>query len=249
MTVTPSPAASTSTCQQNNRATGLITAPNPITGIFGNLTQQCILDPKAVFVSFNIPSYDELKSIFYDQSKSASKVPTPITALPGSFATDQIYHATGDINISDRPIGTGVVVIFVDGNLNITTERIDYPTDNPNGGLVFVVKGKVNISANTTQINAIIIAEGGIPSRDYYSICTSFDTASSTCPTAFIPNSQQLVINGSLISLHPDYPIRFRRQLIANSLRPAEKIIYQPKYLVLLKDLFSETLKVWKEVY
>ncbi len=60
--------------------------------------------------------------------------------------------------------------------------------------------------------------------------------------------AQQLVINGSLISLNADTPIQFKRNL-ADNISAAEKINHEVKYLVLLRNLFSDTLERWSEVY
>lgn len=62
-----------------------------------------------------------------------------------------------------------------------------------------------------------------------------------------IPPTSQLVINGSVISLSSNYPPKFVRDRGDNS-QPSEIINYQPKYLVILKDIFSKDLTIWREI-
>ncbi len=213
----------------NPRAQGLVSTPS-LSGIFGT-TGGCIVDSKAAFAPFKIPTFDSLESLYYTQSKNSSKVVISDT-LP--TITDQtIYLKTGGLTISANPTGAGTAVIFVKGNLNINS-NITYGA--ANSGLVFVVKGDVNIDQSVTRVDAVIISEG--------TICTAFDGTS--CPSTNILASQ-LVINGSLISLNPDKPIKFRRSLSDNS-QPAEIINQQPKYLILLRNLISDTVQKWSEI-
>ena len=126
------------------------------------------------------------------------------------------------------------LVVFVDKTLTINT-NILHP--DVNSGLVFVVKGNVNIDKTVTQIDAVIIAQGTI-----YTAAAS----GSTCTVSSVP-ATPLTINGSLVSLDPDNPIIFCRSLTDNS-QPAEKINHQVKYLVILRDLLSDTYQKWSEI-
>ncbi|MBI2334640.1 hypothetical protein HYU96_02455, partial [Candidatus Daviesbacteria bacterium] len=123
-------------------------------------------------------------------------------------------------------------VVFVDGSLLFDT---NFTYGGPGSGMVFVVKGDVNIEKAVTRVDAVIISEG--------TICTSYDKVGNSCSDSNVP----LLINGSLISLNQAKPILFRRRLADNSL-PAEKIVWQPKYLVILKDLFADTYQKWSEI-
>src|SRR5688572_5324993 len=60
--------AQSSPCQTNDRNQGLISGLN-VSGYFGNLSGQCVLDPKAAYAVFKVPSYESLKSIYFTQSK------------------------------------------------------------------------------------------------------------------------------------------------------------------------------------
>lgn len=223
-----------------------------------------VIDPKAAFL--DIRSYDDLKSLYFTQAKTTSTV-TKHLILSGnktqndiSFAgtKDHLYYitgATGDLTISgnNEPGGSGVV--FVDGKLNFTGDYC-YGSTCPSGpvngtiGTVFVVKGDINIDKSVTRIDAVLISEG--------IICTASEENPLSCPPGYtdpLPVSGQLVINGSLISIkktdpaviNPPLPIRFRRTLTDNT-QAAEIINHQVKYLVILRNTFSDTLQRWSEI-
>lgn len=217
------------------RVTGLATTPNLEGKFYTSSAGKCIVDEKVVFVPFKIPTYDDLKSIYYTQSKALKST---ITTLPGAIADKTVYFVNGDLNISSSPTGGGTAIVFVEGNLTFTTPATEFIYGSANSGLVFVVKGNVNIHQSFIRIDGVIISSG--------IICTAFDGI--TCPASNITTSQ-LVINGSLISLDPLKTIKFRRDLgAANLTTPAEKINHQVKYLVILRDIFSETLQKWSEI-
>ena len=222
---------STSTTSPS-RATGLISTPSLGTGtkFYTSPEGKCIVSEETIFVPFKIPTYDDLKSQYYTQSKATKST---ISTLPLTIADQTIYFVNGDLNISSSPTAGGTAVVFVEGNLFINA-NITYGTAQT--GLVFVVRGDVNIAQSVTGVNAVIIS-GGI-------ICTAFDGA--FCPAGNVTTSQ-LVINGSFISLDSAKPIRFRRTLTDNT-AAAEVINHQVKYLVILRNLFSETVQKWSEV-
>lgn len=220
---------------------GLITTPDTSTNTkFYSQTGTCIFDPKSSFAPFKIPTYDDLKSLYYTQSKAPTNT---ITTLPATIADGTVYFVASDLTIPSVPANGGSAVIFVGGNLNITG---NYTYGNGTTGTVFIVKGNINIDINSNRIDAVLISEG----QGGYSICTSYEFSSSTCPVSHItpqPISYQLIVNGSLISLNKDNPIRFRRSLTDNTLA-AEVVNQQPKYLVLLRNILSEKLSKWSEV-
>lgn len=211
-------------------ATGLASAP--ITGsIKVNVAGQkiCVENERAGFVSYKLPTYDDLKSIYYDQSKVSNK--NIITSLPGNLSGETLYLANGNLDVNSSPGGGGSVIFFVNGNLNINSI---YTNGSPTSGTVFVVKGDINIKDTVDRIDAVLISQGTIY------------TAGAGCATTNVP-ANQLLVNGSLISLNSANPIKFCRKLTDNTL-PAEKIHYEPKYLVILKDIFSDTYQKWSEI-
>lgn len=219
---------------------GLITTPD-ITGSqdkFGNDTGSCVIDSKSTFIPFKIPTYEELKSIYFTQSKAVNKPINPSDTIIGSPNANTLYHynytgttvSTPGLNYT---YSTGAAIFFVDHNLNINGNI----TGTAGGGLVLVVGGNVNIaSQSVNQIDAVIISQGVI--------CTAFD--GTTCLDGSTAVTQKLTVNGSLISLTAAGAL-FKRNLADNS--EAAEVIYQnPKYLVILKDLFSNTLQKWSEI-
>lgn len=234
--------AQTSNCGSGTtqRAQGLVTAPSLSAGSNFSTSGACIIDPKTAFAPFRIPGFEDLKSLYFDQSKAA-KVTLSGDQTGGIDLTvkDKIYYISGNLSL-DNPsdiAGNQSGVIFVDGDLTIapSSNRLTHGT--ANSGLVFVVGGNVQIGKDVTLVDAVIIAKG--------IICTAYD---GTCPSANI-ETLQLVINGSLISINQEdsTPIKFRRTLTDNS-QPAEKINHQVKYLVILRDLLSDTLQRWSEI-
>lgn len=220
--------AQTSSCGSGTaRSTGLVTTPS----LFGkfNTSGACVVDTKATYAPFKLPTYDDLKSIYYTQSKATKSTITSLTAV-----TDQtVYLVSGNLTIASTPSGSGTAVVFVEGQLIINS---NYTYGTPNSGTVFVVKGDVNILQSVARVDAVIISAG--------TTCTAYDGA--FCPTINVL-TPQLVINGSLISLNEATPIKFRRSLTDNT-QPAEKINHQVKYLVILRNLFSENLQKWSEI-
>lgn len=235
ITLLPSTHAQTPTCTTSTpRAEGLVSAPQQsLTSKFGTSSGACIIDPKASFVPFKIPTFDDLKSLYFDQSKATKSTALTSISSTTTFSGDTVYYVNGDLTVSGTPTGSGTPVIFINGNLNITS---NYTYGTPLTGTVFIVKGNVNIFSSISRIDTEIISEG--------TICTAYDGIS--CP-AINTTSSQLVINGSLISLNSATPIKFRRTLSDNTL-PSEKINHQVKYLVILRNIFSETLQKWTEI-
>lgn len=205
------------------------------------------------FLNFKFTFILGITALLFSAHSLQAAVPANVTkhasaSLSGRIdlggSTDHIYHFTNDV-IIDSPsniTGNHTGVIFIDGNLTIgPMPGNKLQSGTANSGLVFVVKGDVNINKVMTTIDAVIVSEG--------TICTASEGAPPTCPSGFSDpaTTSQLVINGSLIALNPDKPIKFRRALADNS-RPAEKINHQVKYLVILRDLISDTYQKWSEI-
>lgn len=258
------PIVSAQNCTTDTRVTsGLITTPS-IIGKFGvDSTGKCIASNQTSFAPFKIPSYADLKSIYYTQSKAVGKISpidnntTTYTTNLASITTNTVKNYTGSIWISDANLNgtditsispgntnlnyiyTGAAIIFVDGGLSIF-QNIIGTSDN---GLVFIVGADVVIDKLVTRIDATIISAGTIYTAG---------TGGNSCATSSVDvgnSTKALTINGSLVSLDSGEPPVFCRTLGAgNNANPAEKIIQQPKYLVILRDLFSDTLQKWSEV-
>ncbi|MCL4365863.1 hypothetical protein M1437_01400 [Patescibacteria group bacterium] len=224
---------------------GLISTPN-ISSNFGNPLGQCIISDQASFVPYKIPAFDNLKSTYFDQSKlgTSQKITLPGNQTQSSInlsTAEMVYwinkdqFTNGDLTISSNITVSNTGIIFVDGDLNITTNLTN---TNNTTGLVFVVKGNVNIDPIVTRIDAVIISSGIIY------------TAGAGCSHSHltpVPNNQQLIINGTLVALDANKDIEFCRQLADNS-QPAERIYQQPKYLAILRNIYSDTIQKWSEL-
>ncbi len=241
--------ASSSTCPTSGSivSDSLVQAGSQTTGgkIYSTIGT-CVIDPQAAFVSYKIPTYEELKSIYYTQAKTLPTI-NKHSALSGSDFTqsnipltspnDHLYYLPGNLTINGPLSGSTTGIIFVDGNLNINN-NINYGTGTT--GVVFIVKGDINIDIGVTLINAVLISGG--------TICTAYE---SGCPTDYSDpaGTSQLVVNGSLISISQDtsnQKVILRRSIFDNT-QPAEKINQQAKYLVILTNLFTQTLNITSE--
>lgn len=251
VTYNPKPIfAQSSACSGSTpyRAEGLVATPN-LSGKFNTSSGACVVDPKAAFFEFKIPSYGDLKVQFYNQAQSSStvtkhdEVASP-EALPGGKIDlgsnkDHLYSFSDNVTITNNNIfpGNRSGVIFISRDLTIgqlSGNKLD--TSNNTTGLVFVVGGDVNIDASITQINAVIISSGTIY------------TGGGDCNTSSVSVNTALTVNGSLISLNSAKPIKFCRKLIISNQNPAEIINWEGKYLAILNNLFALPFQKWSEI-
>lgn len=229
------------------RADGLVDTPN-LSGKFNTSSGTCVIDPKASFANFKIPSFDDLKVQFYTQAQNSSTITkhTEVASpqnLPGGKIDlggnkDHLYSFSDNVTITSNSNFTGNNngVIFVSKDLTIgplDNNQLTIVSDTT--GLVFVVGGNVNIDSSVTRIDAVIISSGTIY------------TAGNGCHTSQTAVGNTLIINGSLISLNPIAPIQFCRKLPTNN-SPAEIINWQAKYLAILNNLFAAPFQKWSEI-
>lgn len=234
-----------SLCQVNRQATGLISTSQEIEGTFGNLVGTCITNPQAAYVPFKIPNFEEIKTVFYNQARSTvgvQKIDIYNDANQSNIkfngSTDYLVNISGKLKIDGPVIGNKTGVVFVEDSLQIDS-NINYGSGT--SGLVFVVKGNIDIAPTVTKIDAVLISEG--------TICTATPTSGDCSGVVEPGTTKQLVINGNLIALSQTNPtpIRFRRNLDDNSLA-AEVVNHESKYFVILKNLFSQTLTITTEL-
>lgn len=242
--------AQSSLCEPgtNPRADGLVSAPDLGGSKFGTSSRACVVEERAAFVSYKIPSFDDLESIYYTQAKLLPTITKHLPQSSGSIdlggSTDHLYYFTDNVSITSPSFisGNRTGIIFVKKDLNIgPIPSNKVKVGGKESGIVYVVGGNVNIDPTVDEIDGVIIAQGTI------------FTAGAGCKTSQVseksPGSliSPLVINGSLISLSSAAPIQFCRNLDDNS-KPAEEILHQAKYLVILKDIFADTLQKWSEI-
>lgn len=201
--------------------------------LFGSNTGNCTITPDTFRSRIRtVPSYAELKSKYFDQSKATSK--QEMSSFPTTpFSGDNLYHSAGSLSINSTTTGSGTQIFFIDGDLNINT-NVSYHRADASGGLVFVVSGNVNVDPGVTEIDAVVITGGRF--------CSAV-SADGSCSKVY--RATQLNIYGSLVNLSK--PPQLVRSLTDNS-TPAEVINFQPKYFILLKNLFTETVKISAEI-
>lgn len=234
------------------RADGLISTPQILPGSrFGvNVGNQaiCAVDPSSSYVPFKIPTYADLKSTYYDQAKTSASV-TKQAQISGdatqasfNFTSNTIAYVTGNLNLGGNPPAGQTGLIFVGGNLNINS---NYTYGGAGSGTVFVVQGDVNIDQAVTTVNAVIISSGNV--------CTA--TQSGSCPVSVTNcgSTCQLTINGSIVTLDPTKPIKFRRSLgssggVNDDNTAGEKIQAQAKYLVIMRKMLASSIQKWTEI-
>lgn len=233
---------------------GLATGGNSSLSSGFNVTSGvCIFDSKQAYVPFKIPTFNDLRSIYFAQAKASPTtlqkvdLSDSVNATQSDISSDslvpQVYLIGGNLDISGPITGNQTKVVFVNGNLNISTPQLTY--GGANTGLIFIVGGNAAILPQVVQLDTVIIAQGNIYTA------ASPDTLTCTSNGVF---ASQLVVNGSLISL--DSPtsssdvadnIKFCRAS-RDSTIPAERIVFQAKYLSILRNIFSETYQKWTEV-
>lgn len=162
----------------------------------------------------------------------------------------KLYRVTGNLTINTDITVNETGVIFIDGNLYINTNILNNKTTK---GIVFVVKGTIYINRDVTTVNAYMISHGKNPSgNDITPFCDAWDGTSCNNTTDYSDNTSRkyLTINGSVISLNATLSPQFVRKKYdpAAGNTPAEVFNYDPKYLVIMKDIFSRDLRIWREI-
>lgn len=216
---------------------------------------KCVTGNRAVIPQFGIPTYSEMLSIFYDQLKTTPNKfykNTPSltgnftqTSLSGVGSEPQLFHikksspsaTDGNLLINGNLPQNKLRVIFVDGNLEIGSNINEPP---PKTGTFFIVQGEIKIDPSVTRIEAILL--------NYGEFCSAYNFPLNFCPSS--QDAQPLVIQGSVLYLNPtpnSTPKFIRNNTSGNNATAAEQINYEPKYLVLLKDIISRDLSVWSE--
>lgn len=226
-------------------------------------TPYCIAGPEARIGSSTLEilsgGYDNLKTRYFTNLKNNAttiyeKMSGPggtqsasnIVKLMNNNIIYELYEVNGDFYVADitKSISMNkpkVVVVFVDGNLTIGVpggEVNVIQNFTSQDGIIFIVKGNVNILSAVTQVDAFIVTFG-----EFCSSLTDINDPSS-CATYDNP----LIINGSVISLGSTTPKFMRKNGNNDNTHPGEIINYQPKYLAIARNIFGEELSYWTEI-
>jgi hypothetical protein len=251
-------------CVASDRNQGLISGKNVI-GFFGNSAAQCVKGDEAPYVDFKVPNYNEIKSLFFTQNKNMTLFNLPnatISCAGGMTQSGTTYlrnlqdltNFTANAaavnsacyltridhsSVPNGPLANNtaqkMVVIFAENDVAIDS-NLTFGGDNY--GLIIIAKGNIFIAPTVSRIDAVIVTEGNV-----------YTTSTNLTPeTSQVANSLQLVINGSLISLSQAGNRIFFTRSLANNTQAAEVINYQPKYLVLLRGLLTQSYTIQREI-
>ncbi|OGK59484.1 hypothetical protein A3I56_04060 [Candidatus Roizmanbacteria bacterium RIFCSPLOWO2_02_FULL_43_10] len=174
------------------------------------------------------PPYNYLAERFLAKAKAANNMGNqcniPSGNLVGLNYLDAIGNCSGTARLNSAPNGDPSV-FFIEGDLNITGDVVLKPGDST----IFIVSRDILVESSVNRIDGIYIAG------------RTFDDVGSGSPTVNVT----FEVNGSVLAGN----VSLDRVLNAgNSTTPAEKFIFQPKYLVLLNSLLGSAAISWKEV-
>jgi hypothetical protein len=265
-------AADCTTNVTNYRYDGLLSTPQLVTGNkFPGKTAPCVVNTnRAGFTDVDLQNeykYETLKNKYYTKPRAANAAAYPQltgNATNASFSggnaitSDKVYNVTGNLDLSGDPTGSYVGVVFVDGNVNFrdnASHGYVYGKGSPTAGLVIIAQGDINIDQDVREINAVLISQGNICTN-----ATSFGPPATCQKSTARTTSFQLIINGSVISLNPSNPsdptqkpLKLYRDLAASTnfgggnTQPAELIKADPKYLIILRKIMSQTVSITTE--
>lgn len=173
--------------------------------------------------------YNYMADRFRQKAGTGSQVCNISAGLP---VGNNFYYCPVDANfhVGNGPNGSNV--FFVDGNLtidgNLTLAAADVS--------VFIVKGNINVKTAVTRIDGIYITGG---------------TFTDTDATGGISGAQ-LVVNGAVyansVSLARELGGASCPPFCNNAADPAERFIFDPKYLYAFYSIIGSPSIVWNEV-
>ena len=144
-----------------------------------------------------------------------------------------VYEFGGDLVLNNQFIpntydnATFDQVIFVDGTLTIAA-NISIDTTS---AVLFVVKNNVFIDENVTEVHAGVIADA------------NFETAYNLAEGK---STQALSLFGFFVA--EDIKLQRTLQGTNNETNPSESFFYEPKYVIQMKDFFSNNDVIWESV-
>ena len=155
---------------------------------------------------------------------------TTISTSADLVSSTGVYEIDGDYTIDNQSTpnnydsSTFNQIVFVDGNLTIAN---DIETTAASTAL-FIVKGDVNIDKAVNTIGIAIFADG-----DMFSAYNIGDGEAT----------QTLNLNG----IYNADEIKLQRTLqgTQNNDTPAESFVFEPKYMIQLKEFFNESTVTW----
>lgn len=169
----------------------------------------------------------------FDYAKLYDLTPeTKTDILDGNLVSDtDVFEVNGDLTIDNASTPPGYSsdtfdqIVFVDGNLFIAANVAIDETSTA----LFVVSGDVNIEKNVSAVGIALIADGNIN--------TAYDLLEGR-------STQLLTMNG--IFWGERIMLQRTLQGTNNNDDPSEEFIYEPKYLIQLKQFFRNSATLWR---
>lgn len=137
-----------------------------------------------------------------------------------------IYHFTGNQTVPGNTTCRGEKIIILDsGDLHIQPPFFSQSKDSD--ACLFIVGGDITVDTTSSSLNSANTA---------YDLIEAFMIASGTFTTSQTNNDSVLIIQGGVIYNNTNSNASFQRTVTGSDDRPAEVILYDPKYLELFRD-------------
>ncbi|MCB9813646.1 MAG: Ig-like domain-containing protein [Pseudomonadales bacterium] len=181
-----------------------------------------------------------------------------IPSDPGAESDTEIYYSNSDLSIdfstTQNVVSSRNIVIFVNGNLSLTSNQdTRMLTVEPGGFIAFIVSGDINFDANIgntnetnldTNVEGVFVADGSINVKGYSDDPINDDTLKDN---KFV--GAGTFVGWSGINLTRDYENTndiTDKQL--NNLNPIETFIFRPDFNINVPTIMMKPSIVWQEV-
>ena len=169
----------------------------------------------------------------YDYAYFLGKAGTTTPLTTDLISASGAYLITGDFEIDNQSLPndydnlTFDQIVFVDGNLTITTDiQID-----PTSTALFIVSGNIHIDKKVNALHVGLFSDQEIATAHNITEGEATDT---------------LILKG----IYAAETFSFQRTLQGtnNQKDPSDDFTYEPKYLIQLRDFFGENHIIWRSV-
>lgn len=169
----------------------------------------------------------------------ANKFEPPADIGCNFSGTEPIRRCSGNLTFNTATAPTGNTVYFVERDLEIKQNLILGAADS----IVFIVKGDITVDTSVNRIDGIYVSRHSFIDHD-------------TADPALVAVADALTVNGAVyVDSLPDGlgnvgKIDFKRYFSGpyNSTNASVKIVYDPKYLISMRDIIGVKSIIWKEV-
>lgn len=176
---------------------------------------------------------NSMPPIDYSYDNYLSLVGSPTTLTDDLFTVDGAYLYDGDYEITNQKIpnnyddATFDQVVFINGNLKIST-GIEI---SPDSTALFIVNGDVEIDKQITVVGIAIFTDG-----NFY--------------TAYNIGEGEGAKTLDLYGIYSANKFYFQRTLQGtnNEKYPSDSFVFEPKYIMQLRDFFGKQYIIWKSI-